>query len=140
LTLRTFLTHNPIVFVLEENIFMSYFLAILFSSKASLCYGSESWIINKRDDQKLGSAQTGILRPLLVVERLDHQRNPDIRNRLKVDNTAEDVKLYQNNWLDRLKRTDRSRLPRLTFQYQPRGRQEMGRPRRRWRDQAHLEL
>jgi hypothetical protein len=128
LTLRTFLTHNPIVFVLKEDIFMSYFLAILFSSKASLCYGSESWIISKRDDQKLAAAQMGIFRSLLVVERLDHQRNPDIHNRLKVDNTAEDVKLYQNNWLDRLKRTDRSRLPRLTFQYQPRGRQEMERP------------
>jgi hypothetical protein len=43
-------------------------------------------------------------------------------------------------WLDHLERMDRSRLPRLAFQYQPRGRRDMGTPRWRWRDQEHLEL
>jgi hypothetical protein len=33
--------------------------------KASLCYGSESWTINKRDAQKLEAAQMRFLRPLL---------------------------------------------------------------------------
>jgi hypothetical protein len=39
-------------------------------------------------------------------------RNYDICNRLKVDNFVEDIKLYQKNWLDHPKRTDRSRLPK----------------------------
>jgi hypothetical protein len=43
----------------------------------------------------------------------------DIHNRLKVDNIAEDIKLYQKKWLDHLKRMDRSRLQKLAFQYQP---------------------
>jgi hypothetical protein len=30
------------------------------------------------------------LRPLLGLTKLDSQRNPDIRNRLKVDNIVED--------------------------------------------------
>jgi hypothetical protein len=34
-------------------------------SKAALCYGSEAWIINKRDAQKLEAAQMRFLRPLL---------------------------------------------------------------------------
>jgi hypothetical protein len=42
------------------------------------------------------------LRPLLRLTRLDHQKNPDIRNRLKVNNIVEDIKLYQKNWLDHL--------------------------------------
>jgi hypothetical protein len=42
--------------------------------KAALCYGSEVWIINKRDVQKLEAAQMIFLRPLLGLTRLDRQR------------------------------------------------------------------
>jgi hypothetical protein len=58
--------------------------------KASLCYGSENWVIYKIDAQKLEAAQMRFLRPLLGLTRLDCQRNPDIRSRLKVDNMVED--------------------------------------------------
>jgi hypothetical protein len=80
------------------------------------------------------------LRPLLGLTRLDCQRNPEIRNSLKVDNIVEDIKQYQRRWVDHLKRMDRSRLPRLAFQYQPWGWQDRGRPRARWKDQEHLEV
>jgi hypothetical protein len=110
------------------------------TSKASLCYGSENWIINKWDAQKLGAAQMRFLRPLLGLTRLDRQRIPDIRNSLNVDNIVEDSKQYQRGWVDHLERMDRSRLPRLAFQFQPRGWWERGRPRARCKDQDHLEL
>jgi hypothetical protein len=110
------------------------------TSKTSLCYGSETWTINKRDAQKLEAAQMRFLRPLLGLTRLDSQRNLEIRNSLKVDNIVEDIKQYQRRWVDHLERMDRSRLPRLAFQYQPRGWRERGRPRARWKDQEHLEL
>jgi len=67
---------------------------------------SENCIINKRDAQKLEAAQMRFLRPLLGLTRLDRQRNPDICNRLKVDNLVEDIKLYQKNWLDHLKQME----------------------------------
>jgi hypothetical protein len=80
------------------------------------------------------------LRPLLGVIRFDHQRNPDIRNKLKVYNIVVDVKVYKRKWLDNVERMNRSRLPKLAFQYEPRRRWDVGRPRRRWRDQEHFEL
>jgi hypothetical protein len=98
------------------------------TSKASLCYGSENCIINKRDAQKLEAAQMRFLRPLLGLIRLDRHRNPEIRNSLKVDN----IKQYQRRWVDHLERIVRSRLPRLAFQYQPLGWRDRGRPRARW--------
>jgi hypothetical protein len=110
------------------------------TSKASLCYGSENWIINKRDARKLEAAQMRFLRPLLELTRLDRQRNPEIRNSLKVDNIVDDIKQYQRRWVDHLERMDRSRLPRLAFQYQPWGWRYRGRPRARWKHQGHLEL
>jgi hypothetical protein len=105
-----------------------------------LHYGRENWIINKRDAQKLEAAQMRFLRPLLGLTRLDRQRNPEIRNSLKVDNIVEDIKQYQRRWVDHLERMDRSRLPRLAFQYQPREWRDRGRLRARWKNQEHLEL
>jgi hypothetical protein len=67
------------------------------TSKANLFYGSENWIINTRDAPKLEAAQMRFLRPLIGLTRLGRQRNSDIRNRLKVDNVAEDTKLYVKN-------------------------------------------
>jgi hypothetical protein len=89
------------------------------TSKASLCYGSEDWILYKRDAQKLEAAQMRFLRPLLGLTILDRQRNPDIRNRLKVNNIVEDIKLYQKKWLDHMERIDSSCLPRLALKYKP---------------------
>jgi hypothetical protein len=99
------------------------------TSKASLCRGSENLVINKGDAQKLEAAQMRFLRPLLGLTRLDRQRNPDIRNRVKVDNIVEDIKQYQKKSLDHLERIDRSHLLKLAFHYEPRGQRDMGRPR-----------
>jgi hypothetical protein len=102
-------------------------------SKPALFYGSEAWVINKRDAQKLEAAQMKFLRPLLGFTRLDHQRNLDIRQKLEVDNKVEDIKLYQKkrNW--HLQRMNRNCTPQLAFRYQPDGKRNLGRPRQRWR-------
>jgi hypothetical protein len=34
---------------------------------------------------------------------------------------------------------DRNRIPKQALQYRPTGRRNLGRPRKRWRDQLHLE-
>jgi hypothetical protein len=68
------------------------------------------------------------MRSLLGNTRLERQRNPDIHDRLKGNNPIQDIKLYKKSWLDHLQRMNRSRLPRLNFQYQPRGRRDAGRP------------
>jgi hypothetical protein len=107
------------------------------TSKAGLCYGSENWIISKRDAQQLDTAHMRFMRPSLGLTRLNHQRNSDIRNRLKVDNIVEDIKLYQKNSQTNLKIVDRNRITKLTFQYQRRG---TGRTKRSCWDQQHREL
>jgi hypothetical protein len=59
--------------------------------KASSCYDSENWIINKRHAQKLVAVEMGFLRP---------------RNGLQV-NLIEGKQLYQNSWLEHPGRMDR---------------------------------
>jgi len=38
-----------------------------------------------------------------------------------------------------VQRMDTNRLPKQALQYKPKGRRNIGRPKKRWRDQLHLE-
>jgi hypothetical protein len=108
------------------------------TSKSALSYGSEIWILDRRDTGKFEAAQMRVLRPLLGFTRLDHQRHADIREKLQDLNIVEEIQKYQQNWKYHLQHMDRNRLPKLAFCYQPRGRRDLGRPKRRWKDQEHL--
>jgi len=53
---------------------------------------------------------------------------------------------YQNKhyninqkWLQHVQRMDTNRLPKQALQYKPKGRRNIGRPGKRWRDQLHPE-
>ena len=46
---------------------------------------------------------------------------------------------YQKKWLQHVQRMDTNRLPKQALRYKPKGRRNIGRPRKRWRDQLHLE-
>jgi hypothetical protein len=41
--------------------------------------------------------------------------------------------------LQHVQRMDTNRIPKQALQYRPKGRRNIGRPRKRWRDQLHLE-
>ena len=75
-------------------------------AKAALKFGSEVWVLRKREEQRLAAAQMQFLRHLLGITKLDKEKN---------------------------------RLPKQALQYKPKGRRNVGRPKKRWRDQLHLE-
>ena len=54
-------------------------------------------------------------------------------------NIVMEIKQHQKMWLQHVQRMDISRLPKQALQYKPKGRRNIGRPRKRWRDQLHLE-
>ena len=60
------------------------------------------------------------------------------RFNLYVD-TVKEIKQYQEKWLQHVQRMDTNRIPKQALQYQPKGRRNIGRPRKRWSDQLHLE-
>lgn len=103
--------------------------------KSALSYGSEMWILNGRDTQKLEAARMRFSRPLLGFTRLVHQRNTGFREKRQVINIVKEIQKYQQNLKDHLQCMDRNRLPKLAFRYQTRWRTDLGRPKRRWKDQ-----
>jgi hypothetical protein len=55
-------------------------------------------------------------------------------------NVVKEIKQYQEKWLRHVKRMETNRLPKQALQYKPKGRRNIGRPRKRWRDQLHLRI
>ena len=54
-------------------------------------------------------------------------------------NIVEKIKQYQNKWLQHVQRMDTNRLPRQSLRYRPKERRNIGRPKKRWRDQLRFE-
>ena len=54
-------------------------------------------------------------------------------------NVVKEIKQYQGKWLQHVQRMDIDRLPNQALQYKPKGRRNIGRPRKRWSDQLLLE-
>ena len=76
---------------------------------------------------------------LLGITKLDKEKNQCIRQKTGAQNIVKEIKQYQKKWLQHVQRMDTNRLPKQALQYKPEGRRNIGRPRKRWRDQLHLE-
>jgi len=79
------------------------------------------------------------LRHLLEITKLDKEKNQGIRQKTGAQNIVKEIKRYQEKWLQHVQRMDTNRLPKQALQYKPKGRRNIGLPRKRWRDQLHLE-
>ena len=79
------------------------------------------------------------LRHLLATTKLDKEKNQCIREKMGAQNIVKEIKQYQEKWLQHVQRMDTNRIPKQALQYQTKGRRNIGRPRKRWRDQIHLE-
>ena len=79
------------------------------------------------------------LRHLLGITKLDKEKNQSITQKTGAQNMVKEIKQYQKKWLQHVQRLDTNIIPNQALQYQPKGRRNIGRPRKRWRDQLHLE-
>jgi hypothetical protein len=77
--------------------------------------------------------------PSQGITKLDKEKNQCIREKVGTQNIVKDIKQYQKKWLQHVRRMHTNRIPKDALQYQPKGRRNIGRPRKRCRDQLHLE-
>jgi len=102
-------------------------------------YGSEAWLLKKREEQRLEAAQMKFSVHLYGIAKLDKEKNLCVGGKTGVQNIVKEIKQYQEKLLQHVQRMETNRLPKQTLQYQPKGRRNIGRPRKRWRDQLHRE-
>jgi hypothetical protein len=59
--------------------------------------------------------------------------------RTGAQNTVKEIKRYQEKWLQDVQKMDTSRIPKQALKYKSKGRSNIGRPRKKWRDQFYFE-
>ena len=101
-------------------------------------FGSEAWVLKKREEQRLAAAQMKFLRHFLGITNFDKEKNQCIGRKMGAQNMLKEIKHYQENWLQHVQRMDTNRITKQALQYKPKGKRNTGRPRKRWRDQLHL--
>jgi hypothetical protein len=79
------------------------------------------------------------LRHLLGITKLKRRINVLGGEKRGAENAVKEIKQYQKKRLQHVQRMDTNRIPKQALQYKPKGRRAIGRPRKRWRDQLHLE-
>jgi hypothetical protein len=79
------------------------------------------------------------LRHLLGITKLDKEKYQSITKKTGAQNIVKEIKQYQQKWLQHVQRMNKNRLPRQALHYRPNGQRNIGRPRKRWADQFHLE-
>ena len=62
-------------------------------------FGSEAWVLKKREEQRLETVQMKFLRHLLGITKLDKEKNQCIRQKTGVQNIVKEIKQYQKKWL-----------------------------------------
>ena len=70
-------------------------------------FGSEAWVLKKREEQRLEAAQMKFFRHLLGITKLDKQKNQCIRQKTGVQNIVKEIKQYQKKWLQHVQKMDR---------------------------------
>ena len=62
-------------------------------------FGSEAWVLKKREEQRLEAAQMKFLRHLLGITKLDKEKDQCIREKMVTQNIVKVIKQYQKRWL-----------------------------------------
>ena len=103
-------------------------------------FGSEAWVLRKRGKQRLEAAQMKFLRHLLGITKLDKEKINVLGGEKTGAQNIIKEKQYQKKWLQHVQRMDRNRiLPKQALRYRPKGRRNIGRPKKRRRVQLHFE-
>ena len=74
-------------------------------------FESEVWVLKKREEQRLEAAQMKFLRHLLGITKLDTEKNQCFREKTGAQNTVEEIKQHEKNWLQNVQRMDTNRIP-----------------------------
>jgi hypothetical protein len=68
--------------------------------------------------------------PELGITKLDKEKNQCVREKTGAQNTAQEIKHYQKKWLRHVQRLETNRIPKQALQYKPKGRRNVGQPRK----------
>jgi hypothetical protein len=99
-----------------------------------LLYGIETWTLKKRYWNRIKAATMKYVTTVKGCTRTDQLRNEDIRNELGIFPLYEKITEYRDRRKIYLQRVEQNRILFQAYKYLLCVRQDIGRPRRRWKD------
>lgn len=101
----------------------------------AMLYGAETWTMTGKDYKKLAVAQRKMERRMVGTSLLDRRRNEWLRGVTKVDDVRTVAVERKWKWARRIASMDNNRWAKVITEWRPRKhRRDVGRPKRRWRD------
>jgi hypothetical protein len=79
------------------------------------------------------------LRHLLGITKLVKEKDQCIKGKNGSKEYSKGNKRELGKWLQHVQRMDTKRIPKQALQYKPKGRRNIGRPRKRWWNQFYFE-
>ena len=64
------------------------------TAKRAMKFGSEVWVLKKREEQRLEAAHMKLLIHLLGITKLDKEKNQCIRQKTGAQNIVKEIKQY----------------------------------------------
>ena len=89
-------------------------------ARPALLYGSETWVITKRDMTRVAAAELRCLRSVKGYTRLGKISNEVVRKEPEISGIQDVKSKYKQNWINHLERKDNSRLPKHAVKYKRR--------------------
>jgi hypothetical protein len=103
--------------------------------KSVLIYGAEIWILYEDDRRRINTTETDALRRSARTSKLDRKTNEYIRGKMDAqDMILDEITRKQLIWYGHVERMDPTRVPKIMFHWEPKGRKKRGRPRRTWKE------
>jgi hypothetical protein len=72
------------------------------------------------------------LRSVKGCTGLDCLHDEDIRQELNISPITANTDSYRKQWEEHLQSMGGSQIPKFVFEYNPKGKRDVGRPRKRW--------
>jgi hypothetical protein len=99
-----------------------------------LLYGSETCIIKTNDARRIRIAEMKYMRRTAGYIWTDYKTNAQIAKEFKITPFLDKLLEYYKNWIQRINKIPRNRLPRVMKHYSPTGGRNHGRPLKRLLD------
>ena len=103
-------------------------------------YGSQTWPVTKKVEQKMSVAEMKMARWSLGVTRLDRIPNTDIRKKLGIAPIADKMREYRLRWYGHVLRQDPNQVARTAWNLELDGTRPRGRPKTRYIDTVKKDM
>jgi hypothetical protein len=90
--------------------------------------------VRHQGEEKEEEEEMRFLRRTAGYTHWDHKRNDDILTELQISQITEFTCQYRKNWKEHVDRMSSNRIPKMILKYQPKGKRNLGKPLKRWKD------